>query len=165
MIPATCYKLPARMFERPQSPPAAETVFLSLIPSVVLAGWAFFLPATWVMPRVEEWIQPAPARIWSALQGVQVLKTPKEIETFIRTSAQKYGLPEIKVVRIAWRESKFIPTARSRTGRYVGIYQFDLPTWRNTPEGRAGRRREDPAANINAAHWQMKRYGFKAWGG
>ncbi len=97
------------------------------------------------------------------LQTVQTLNTPKEVEAFIRASARKNGLPESKVVYIAWRESKFIPTARSRTGRYVGIYQFDLTTWRNTPEGRAGHRREDPVANINAAHWQMKTRGFSAW--
>lgn len=81
----------------------------------------------------------------------------------IRASARKYGLPEAKVVHIAWRESRFKPHARSRSGRYVGLYQFDLMTWRNTPEGRAGMRREDPVANINAAHWHMKTRGFQAW--
>ena len=81
----------------------------------------------------------------------------------IRESARKYGLPEAKVVHIAWRESRFKPHARSRSGRYVGLYQFDLMTWRNTPEGRAGMRREDPVANINAAHWHMKTRGFQAW--
>ena len=81
----------------------------------------------------------------------------------IRASARKYGLPEERVVYIAWRESKFQPGARSKTGRYVGLYQFDLVTWRNTPEGRAGMRREDPVANINAAHWHMKKRGFQAW--
>ena len=81
----------------------------------------------------------------------------------IRASARKYGLPEERVVHIAWRESRFKPTARSKSGRYVGLYQFDLVTWRNTPEGRAGLRREDPVANINAAHWHMKKRGFQAW--
>ena len=45
----------------------------------------------------------------------------------------------------------------------MGIYQFDLITWRNTPEGRAGLPRENPVANINAAHWHMKKRGFGAW--
>ncbi|HWT00057.1 MAG TPA: transglycosylase SLT domain-containing protein [Pyrinomonadaceae bacterium] len=81
----------------------------------------------------------------------------------IRASARKYGLPEARVVHIAWRESRFKPHARSKGGRYVGLYQFDLTTWRNTPEGRAGMRREDPVANINAAHWHMKKRGFQAW--
>ena len=81
----------------------------------------------------------------------------------IRASARKHGLPEERVVYIAWRESKFKPAARSKSGRYVGLYQFDLVTWRNTPEGRAGMRREDPVANINAAHWHMKKRGFQAW--
>ena len=97
------------------------------------------------------------------LPSVQTRHTPEEIEAVIRASARKYGLPEEKVVHIAWRESKFKPEARSKSGRYVGIYQFDITTWRNTPEGRAGLRREDPLANINAAHWHMKEYGFQAW--
>ena len=103
------------------------------------------------------------AKAAPALEGVHALRSPEEVEAFIRASARKYGLPEDKVVRIAWRESKFRPAVRSKTGRYVGIYQFDLVTWRNTPEGRSGFRREDPVANINAAHWHMKKYGFSAW--
>lgn len=90
--------------------------------------------------------------------------TPQDIEALIRESARKYGLPETKVVRIAWCESKFIPKVRSKNGRYVGIYQFDLQTWNNTPEGKAGISREDPVANINAAHRHMKAHGYAAWG-
>ncbi|HKC66216.1 MAG TPA: transglycosylase SLT domain-containing protein [Pyrinomonadaceae bacterium] len=127
---------------------------------VVMAVVAFSVPVTRAVPRVSDWIQQ-PTTLTP--QTVQTPHTSKEIEAIIRESARKYGLPEARVVKIAWRESKFIPAARSRSGRYVGIYQFDLTTWRNTPEGRAGLRREDPLANINAAHWHMKTYGFSAW--
>lgn len=90
--------------------------------------------------------------------------TPKEIEGRIRESAQKHGLPAERVLRIARCESRLKPGARSKGGLYVGIYQFALKTWKNTPEGKAGLVREDAVANINAAHWHMKRYGFGAWG-
>jgi hypothetical protein len=90
--------------------------------------------------------------------------TPTEIEGRIRDSANKYGLPAERVLRIARCESRLKAGARSKSGLYVGIYQFALKTWRNTPEGKAGLSREDAVANINAAHWHMKRYGYSAWG-
>ena len=148
------------MLKRLESRTAAKTAFLKLILLVVAAVVIFSVPVTRAVTHAGEWIQLPTTR---TPQTVQSPHTPKEIETLIRESARKYNLPETRVVKIAWRESKFIPNARSRSGRYVGIYQFDLPTWRNTPEGHAGQRREDPVANINAAHWHMKTYGFSAW--
>jgi soluble lytic murein transglycosylase-like protein len=148
------------MLKRRENRTAAETAYLKSILSIALAGGVFSVPVTRAVNRVGDWLQlPTP----QTLQSVQPTHTPKEIEALIRESARKYGLPEARVVKIAWRESKFKSNARSKSGRYVGIYQFDLVTWRNTPEGRAGLRREDPVANINAAHWHMKTYGFSAW--
>jgi soluble lytic murein transglycosylase-like protein len=148
------------MLKRRENRTAAETAYLKSILSIALAGGVFSMPVTRTVNRVGDWIQLPTAQ---PLQSVQPTLTPKKIEALIRESARKYGLPEAKVVKIAWRESKFKSNARSKSGRYVGIYQFDLVTWRNTPEGRAGLRREDPVANINAAHWHMKTYGFSAW--
>lgn len=148
------------MLKRLVSRNTAKAAFLKFILLVVMAAVAFSVTVTRAVTPVSDWIQQPTT---PTQQTVQTLHTPKEVEAFIRDSARKNGLPEAKVVYIAWRESKFISNARSRSGRYVGIYQFDLPTWRNTPEGRAGRRREDPVANINAAHWHMKTYGFNAW--
>jgi len=140
---------------------AAARAYLKFILLVSLVGaFSAQLLAQGVTTQVEQ-VQSLNAV--HNLQSLQARQTPKEIESLIRASARKYGLPEEKVVHIAWRESKFKPQARSKSGRYVGLYQFDLVTWRNTPEGRAGLRREDPVANINAAHWHMKKYGFQAW--
>jgi soluble lytic murein transglycosylase-like protein len=149
------------MLKRRESRPAAKTAYLILIPLIALAGGILIPPIVQGVPHGVGSIPPPPAV--RTLQRIQSRHSPKEIEALIRESARKYGLPEAKVVHIAWRESKFQPTARSKSGRYVGIYQFDLVTWRNTPEGRAGLRREDPIANINAAHWHMKKLGFQAW--
>jgi len=149
------------MLKRRKSRVAARIAFLKSILLVALTGVIYTnLHAQGISSSVER-IQSLPAV--RTAQSAQAGHTPEEIEAIIRASARKYGLPEEKVVHIAWRESKFKPEARSKSGRYVGIYQFDLTTWRNTPEGRAGRRREDPLANINAAHWHMKEYGFQAW--
>ena len=153
------------MFKPRESRTAATTAYLKLFSLVALAGAILTALVVQGVPRPVEPIQspvqsPPPAR---TQQSSQSKHTPQEIEALIRASARKYGLPEAKVVYIAWRESKFKPAARSKTGRYVGLYQFDLVTWRNTPEGRAGMRREDPVANINAAHWHMKTRGFQAW--
>ncbi|HEY0376772.1 MAG TPA: transglycosylase SLT domain-containing protein [Pyrinomonadaceae bacterium] len=134
---------------------------MKLFSLIALAGAVLAVPAGRGVTRGVAPVQSPPPAL--APQGVQLRRTPKEIEALIRESARKHGLPEEKVVYIAWRESKFKPDARSKTGRYVGLYQFDLVTWRNTPEGRAGMRREDPVANINAAHWHMKTRGFQAW--
>lgn len=155
-----CCKLLPRMLKSRESRAVAKTAYLVLIPSIALAGGILIAPVMHGVPHGEP-IPPPPAV--RTLQSLQSRHTPKEIEALIRESARKYALPEAKVLHIAWRESKFKPTARSKSGRYVGIYQFDLVTWRNTPEGRAGLRREDPVANINAAHWHMKKRGFQAW--
>ena len=143
------------MLKRLDNRNAAQTFyFKSLLFLIMLLGVLSIRTVT---------AQRLSAKAAPALEGAPTLRSPKEIETFIRASARKHTLPEEKVVSIAWRESKFKPAVRSKTGKYVGIYQFDLVTWRNTPEGRSGFRREDPVANINAAHWHMKKYGFSAW--
>jgi hypothetical protein len=157
-------KSPPVMLKRRESRSTAKTAYLKVFPLIALAGGILAAPVVQGDPSLGGWIQSPPLPpVVRTPQGVQSRHTPKEIETLIRESARKYGLPEEKVVYIAWRESKFKPDARSKTGRYVGLYQFDLVTWRNTPEGRAGMRREDPVANINAAHWHMKTRGFQAW--
>jgi soluble lytic murein transglycosylase-like protein len=149
------------MLKHRKSRTAADTAYLKLTLLVAIAGGILVQPAAQGITRGVGPVQPPPAP--QATQNSQSKHSPQEIEAMIRASARKHGLPEEKVVHIAWRESRFKPTARSKSGRYVGLYQFDLVTWRNTPEGRAGLRREDPVANINAAHWHMKKRGFQAW--
>ena len=179
-------KIPARMMNsREGRLAAAGASCLNLIALTILVGWALPAPVAHALPRAAASIQTPDTTTQTtkttttqtqdtaaltketaaekSTQPVQKLRTPREVEEFIRASARKHGLPESKVVQIAWRESKFIPHVRSKSGRYVGIYQFDLTTWKNTPEGRAGHRREDPVANINAAHWLMRTRGFQPW--
>jgi hypothetical protein len=46
---------------------------------------------------------------------------------------------------------------------YVGLAQFDLPTWRETPPGKAGASRYDPYASIDAMAWGVEHLGYGRW--
>lgn len=110
-------------------------------------------------PQTASW-----SRAWTKKVALNRRKyTRQEIEKLIRESARRYGLPEDKVLRIAICESKLDPYVISKNRRFWGLYQFDLKTWNNTPEGRAKLDRLDPVANINAAHRHMKASGYGAW--
>lgn len=89
--------------------------------------------------------------------------SPAEVEAQIRWSAKRYFLNGDHMVRIAKCESGLNPAARSPSGTYLGVYQYRLNVWKNTLEGKAGKLREDPIANIDAAHRHMKFHGFAAW--
>lgn len=58
-------------------------------------------------------------------------------------------------------ESSWDPYARS--GPYLGLAQFDPPTWMETPQGRAGRVRTDPYAAIDAMAWGVVNLGYGRW--
>ena len=58
-------------------------------------------------------------------------------------------------------ESTWRPNARS--GPYVGLAQFDYPTWMETPQGRAGLARTDPIASIDAMAWGTQQLGYGRW--
>src|SRR5215471_1746339 len=62
-------------------------------------------------------------------------------------------------------ESSWIPTAVGYRGWYVGLAQFDLPTWYDTPQGKAGASRYDPYASIDAMAWGVKNLGYGRWPG
>ena len=58
-------------------------------------------------------------------------------------------------------ESTWDPNARS--GPYVGLAQFDYPTWLETPQGQAGASRWYPYASIDAMAWATQVLGFGRW--
>src|SRR5215471_5830695 len=59
------------------------------------------------------------------------------------------------------RESSWNPVARS--GPYVGLAQFDYPTWLETPTGKSGASRTDPYASIDAMAWGTQHLGYGRW--
>jgi len=58
-------------------------------------------------------------------------------------------------------ESSWDPNARS--GPYVGLAQFDYPTWLETPTGKTGASRTDPYASIDAMAWGTQHLGYGRW--
>ena len=58
-------------------------------------------------------------------------------------------------------ESSWDPWAKS--GPYLGLAQFDYPTWLETPQGQAGQSRYDPYAAIDAMTWGVLHLGFQRW--
>jgi hypothetical protein len=61
------------------------------------------------------------------------------------------------------RESTWYAGAQGAGGRYVGLAQFDLPTWFETPQGRSGASRYDPYASIDAMAWGVLHLGYGRW--
>lgn len=61
------------------------------------------------------------------------------------------------------RESTWDPGAISARGLYVGLAQFDYPTWMSTPPGKAGASRYDPYASIDAMAWGVVHLGYARW--
>lgn len=59
------------------------------------------------------------------------------------------------------RESTWFAGAVS--GPYVGLAQFDYPTWLSTPQGKAGLSRYDPYASIDAMAWGVLHLGYGRW--
>ena len=60
-------------------------------------------------------------------------------------------------------ESSWLPGAVGYRGWYVGLAQFDLPTWYETPQGAAGASRYDPYASIDAMAWGVRNLGYGRW--
>ena len=60
-------------------------------------------------------------------------------------------------------ESSWFPGAVGYRGRYIGLAQFDLPTWYETPQGRSGASRYDPYASIDAMAWGVRNLGYGRW--
>jgi len=60
-------------------------------------------------------------------------------------------------------ESTWYAAASGAGGRYIGLAQFDRPTWAETPQGKAGASRTDPYASIDAMAWGVRNLGYGRW--
>lgn len=58
-------------------------------------------------------------------------------------------------------ESSWLSWAQN--GKYLGLAQFDYPTWMETPQGKAGAARTDPYAAIDAMAWGVVHLGYGRW--
>lgn len=71
-----------------------------------------------------------------------------------------FGWPDpVKAANVCACESRGNPRARSKTGRYLGLYQFSQATW----NGVGGGDPYDPALNSEHAYRLFLRQGWRPW--
>lgn len=89
------------------------------------------------------------------------------VKQLIRCVAAHYGVSERKALYIAWRESRFRPSAYNAAGRAAGIYQHLLKYWPNRAEdyGFKNWSAFNARANVFVTMRMVLRYGWDPWGG
>ena len=89
------------------------------------------------------------------------------VKQLIRCVAAYHGVNQEKALYIAWRESRYRPSAYNEAGRAGGIYQHLLRYW---PERAADYGFDNSSvfnarANIFVTMRMVRRYGWTPWGG
>jgi hypothetical protein len=86
-----------------------------------------------------------------------------QVQDIIRQAFAPYGDAAVQWgLRVASCESGFNPRAYNASGPYYGLFQFALPTFKNTPYGNQDP--FDPLYNASAAAWKYSITGGGAWG-
>jgi soluble lytic murein transglycosylase-like protein len=89
------------------------------------------------------------------------------VKQLIRCAASYHGVDERKALYIAWRESRFRPSAYNSWGNAAGIYQHLLKYWTHRAEdfGFDDWSPFNARANIFVTMRMVRRYGWDPWGG
>ena len=89
------------------------------------------------------------------------------VKRLIRCAASHYGLNARKAIYIAWRESRFRPTAYNVFGKAGGIYQHLLRYWPGRADEYGFRDWSvfNARANIMVTMRMVRTYGWGPWGG
>jgi hypothetical protein len=89
------------------------------------------------------------------------------VKRLIRCAASHYGLDANKAIYIAWRESRFRPTAYNVFGKAAGIYQHLVRYWpgRAAEYGFRDWSVFNARANIMVTMRMVRTYGWGPWGG
>ena len=89
------------------------------------------------------------------------------VKKLIRCVAAHYGVSGRKAIYIAWRESRFRPSAYNAYGDAAGIYQHLLRYWphRSADYGFRNWSAFNARANIFVTMRMVLRYGWDPWGG
>ena len=92
-------------------------------------------------------------------------RAPAEIESVIRDAAARYGADAEQLLRVAWCESRYDPSAYNPTHADSGLFQFIPPTWaaNSVRAGYAGASPFDPVAAANVAAWMFSRGSASLW--
>ena len=92
-------------------------------------------------------------------------RAPREIETIIRAAADRYGADPEQLLRVAWCESRYDPSAYNPTHGDSGLFQFIPSTWtaNSARLGYSGASAFDPVASANVAAWMFSRGSASLW--
>jgi soluble lytic murein transglycosylase-like protein len=89
------------------------------------------------------------------------------VKRLIRCAATHFGISREKAIYIAWRESRFRPTAYNPAGDAAGIYQHLRKYWPDRADmfGFPDRSAFNARANIIVTMRMVRHYGWDPWGG
>ncbi len=89
--------------------------------------------------------------------GVRPPPVPAEMESIIRTAADAWGADADQLLRVAWCESRYNPSAYNSSSGTSGLFQFKSGTWaaNSIRAGYAGASVFDPVANANTAAYMF----------
>ena len=87
------------------------------------------------------------------------------VKQLIRCAAAHHGISREKALYIAWRESRYRPSAYNASGNAAGIYQHLLKYWPGRAEdfGFSDWSAFNARANIFVAMRMVRRYGWSPW--
>jgi hypothetical protein len=101
--------------------------------------------------------------------GTKVVVIPPpaggDMEAIIRAAAARYGADPTQLLRVAYCESRYNPSAYNRSSGASGLFQFLATTWaaNSVRAGYAGASVFDPVANANTAAWMFARQQAGQW--
>ena len=97
--------------------------------------------------------------------GVRPPPVPAEMESIIRTAADAWGADADQLLRVAWCESRYNPSAYNSSSGTSGLFQFKSGTWaaNSVRAGYAGASVFDPVANANTAAYMFANQQARQW--
>ena len=132
----------------------------SLLTAVIMS----FPIATTSEAMVQRDAIPAPV---SRICPIDWRQSAWHVKLLIRCAASHFKVGREKAVHIAWRESRFRPSAYNAAGNAAGIYQHLLRYWPHRAKD-YGFKNSSPfnaRANIFVTMRMVRHYGWDPWGG
>jgi hypothetical protein len=97
--------------------------------------------------------------------GTRQPPVPSEIEAIIRAAADAWGADADQLLRVAWCESRYNPSAYNASSGTSGLFQFKPLTWaaNSVRAGYGGVSVFDPVANANTAAYMFANHQAGQW--
>ncbi|TME41417.1 MAG: hypothetical protein E6I57_04635 [Chloroflexi bacterium] len=97
--------------------------------------------------------------------GTQAPPVPGDIASIIRSAAANWGADPDQLLRVAWCESRYNPSAYNPSSGASGLFQFLASTWaaNSVRAGYAGASPFDAVANANTAAYMFANGQARQW--